>query len=263
MSQLAVMIFLYDHPELLIVSSSVLSYSGYHYAHRTGYAYRYPGDRHGSHGEDKSKYADNDVPEDIPGNFALHRLLQSGWVKHFPKLRKKTIERTKDFGWAWYDHPYEMTDEGRAVTEKHRHRYEEHLRKRAAARAEVERLVIVKNTSRYSDKRDCAALCRVVKETDKRLYVERVDTSDRWVPTIEGSRKNTYVAKTNVYMDGVTQEEWEVRRRVEDERLAWEKEVRAQMAEEIQAIKDRYKDRIDQGKYRFDDQIREELEKQK
>ena len=249
-AHLPLMVFLADHPEILFVSSSSGLHSSYHFAYQNG-----------------SRVRDSMETPEVKKSMAFHRLLQSGWFVNVERKCKLDDKDNPDNHWAWYDHPYRITKAGIAMANAHRATYEENLRKEAEARAAVERYIVVSNQGKYGSRRRYAALCRVTRETEKRIYVEQVSLEsegrkpyDDWVPSIEGHGNNKYVSRDKVVADGVTIAEYEAMRRVESAHIAWKADLKSQEDAELEEIRARYRQRREQNEMCFEDELREALE---
>ncbi len=255
MASMPVLLWLVDNPELVLVSSSVMNSSGYHYAYRDGRRYNYKEDGR-THlwddDDDKPEWWNNPIPPHTSTSLAVHRWLQSDWIIKIEK---------KGDNWSWYSHPYAMTKEGIEMVNKHRSKYEEHARKQAEKAKEVERFVVVR-----SGKRKYGFLARVTKETAARLYVERVkeegERSWQYFRTLHGN-KNTYVERDDVTVDGITREQYDAARVVEDAHMAWLGDLKEQERAEIDEIRERYDARREQNQYAFEDELREAMERVK
>lgn len=241
MAQMPTLVWMADHPTHRLVSASVLSHASY--------SWKLPS---GSRVEDG--------PE-VPKNLAVHRLLQSGWLRQVKKDGEK---------WSWYEHPFAITKEGIEVTEKYRTKYEEHAAKKEAEEKKNERFIIVRTNSPFGRNRNrtYGFLARVKRETEKRLYVERVVTEhdEKYVSyyeTLHGRSGNQYVERDDVTMDNVTLDTFAALRRVESAHIAWLNDLKEQEDAEVKVIRDRYDDRRKQNQYAFEDEIREALDQVK
>ncbi len=261
MASMPVLLWLADHPDHLLVSSSSLGHSSYHFAYADGsrYNYREDGRTHLWDGKEKPEWWNNPVPPEVPKNAAVHRWIQSDWLVQ--------IKKEGDY-WSWYSHPYRMTKAGREMANKWRDAYEEHARKQAEKQKEVERFIVVRSRS-HRGKRQYGFLAKVVRETAARLYVERVpepdEKEDRWVyfETLHGRRGHQYVERDDVTADGVTEQEYQACRIVEKNHLAWLADLKAQEQAEVDEIRERYRQRRDQNQYAFEDELREAIEQVK
>ena len=264
MASMPVLLWMADHPEHLLVSSSVLSTSSLHFAYHNGSRYRWKDDKWSHFWDDEEpEYFKNPAPPEIPKNLAIHRWMQSGWLVKFDRGRSKEDDKdNEDNHWSWYDHPYRMTKAGKEMAEKWRGKYEEHARKKAEENAKVERLVIVRSRG-FRRNRQYGILAKVVRETASRLYIERVEGPSGYCETIHGRRGHEYVEKDDVTKDGVTQAEFQAMKIVESNHLEGLQGLREQEQAEIDEIKRRYDQRREQNQYAYEDELREALEQVK
>ena len=266
MASMPVLLWMADHPDQLLVSSSVLSTSSLHFAYHNGSRYRWKEDGRTAFWDSEDErpaWHDNPAPPEIPKNLAIHRWMQSGWLVKFDRGPSKADDKDNpDNHWSWYDHPYRMTKAGKEMTEKWRAKYEEHARKKAEANAKVERLVIVRSRG-FRGSRQYGILAKVVRETASRLYIERVEGPSGYCETIHGRRGHEYVEKDDVTKDGVTQAEFQAMKIVETNHMAWLEDLRTQEQAEIDEIKRRYDQRREQNQYAYEDELREALEQVK
>jgi hypothetical protein len=274
MASMPVLLFLADHPELLIVSSSTgISRDRMHFHYHNGSRYRDRSDykSYAENDEDKPKQYYNDPAPEIPKNLATHRWLQSGWMKNFNRGPSKSDDKNNPNNhWAWYDHPYQLTDAGRVMANKWRSEYDKVAAAKELARKKVERYIVVSNTGGDffgKNQRKYAALCKVIKETDKRIYVERVITPEEptkysnYVSSIQGSHLKQYIARDVIVADGVTIAEYEAMRRVETANITWLSGIKEREEAELDVIRERYDLQREQGEAMFADELREELAK--
>ena len=278
MASLPVLLFMADHPELLLVGCTLMNSHGMYFAYHNGKRYRDRNSERGyvwqDEGKSKPEWYNNDVAPDLPKSLATHRWLQSGWMDTFIRGPSKNDDKDNpDNNWAWYDRPYQMMDDGRAMAEKWRAAYEEHAAKKVQERKAVERYIVISNSGRwaFNDKRKYAALCRVVSETPKRIYVERVFTQDEknagrfvsdYMPSIQGGKRE-YVERDVVTADGVTIDEYRAMRKVETANISWIKDLKEQEKAELDVIRDRYDLRREQNEAMFQDELRDAIEKVK
>jgi hypothetical protein len=276
MASMPVLVFLADHPELLLVGSSSINMSGYHFSYHNGIRYldatHYRDHLHDDD-EEKPDWYYNELAPEITKNLATYRWMQSDWLTYFDRGPSREDDKDNpDNRWSWYSRPYRMTDKGREMVEKWRVKYNEHAAKQKAAKKAVERYIIVSNTGRWSsgdDRRKYAALCKVVGETEKRVYVEHITPKGEnkkswqdWVPSIQGNKKK-YVERDVITADGVTIDEYLAMRKVETNHLSWLEGVKEQEDAEIREIRDRYDQRREQNQFAFEDEMREAIEQVK
>lgn len=206
------------------------------------------------------------VPEGFRDNYAwwetqiapkcsdvCQKLWEWGWVN-----RVKSPE-----GAAWYSTYYVFTKnardywnaEGKAL-------YEKLMAEEAAKRAKVERLCIIgykDSRKRERSDRNAMMLVRVIRETEKRLYVEIVESVSKYghYDIVEGNRDKYYISRDQVWKDNVTEDYYSRVVAVEDGIVAEKNALREQRNAEIDEIKKRYADREKQRQAEFDDRLLE------
>lgn len=160
-----------------------------------------------------------------------------------------------------FNSQYAATDKGRAAWEKYRSILEKADAKQAEKDANARRLVVVSSKGRWSsEKRTYAGLFRVVRETDKRLYVEGVKmagTVSDWQTPVEGRPGGQYVSRDDVVLDGVTEEKFDRLVAFENSKFAHYADLKRQEEDELEPIRKRYADRREQAEAMFDDELRE------
>lgn len=278
MASMPVLLFLVDHPELLYVSSSTIGSTNYHFAYENGSRYQdatdfnehlWDEDLEAEEQKEKPDWYHNDLAPEITRGLGDHRWHQSGWMKTTKKTANIDDRDNPDNHWAWYDHPARLTKKGREIIEEHRSEYEAYAVAQLAKQKEIERLVIVKDDVGYGNNRKYGFLARVVRETKKRLYVERVfaegEKKDRWhyIHTLHGRDGHEYVERADVVVENVTEREYSTMRKVEGNHLNWLSALAHQEEIELDEIRERYRERREQNKYAFEDELREALAKVK
>lgn len=279
MASMPVLLFLVDHPELLYVVSGSLGETYYHFAYKNGSRYQdatdfknhyWEEDLTGKEQKEKPDWYYNDLAPEITKSLGDHRWHQSGWMKSVRKTSKGDDPNNPDNHWAWYDHPARLTKPGREIVEKHRAEYEAYAVKQLEKQKEIERLVIVKDNVGYGHNRKYGFLARVVRETKSRLYVEHVpvegDKKSVWCyhyPSLHGRDGHQYVDRADVVTEHVTETEYCAMRKVEGNHLEWLDALKDQEEIELDEIRERYRERREQNKYAFEDELREALDKVK
>lgn len=191
---------------------------------------------------------------DIPKSMKSYLLLRAGWLKRLDK------NKFPEDSFAWFDHPETITDEGRKIANEYRHELVAYDKKQEEERAKIERLVISKNCNAWGEQKRFAALCRVIKETPKRLYVELVKQESRYGDPIRGSRNNRFIERDDVMVDNATEEMFDRLMKLESEQKEWNKSLNDQLQAELEPIRKRYEQRAKQGEARFEDEIKEVIE---
>lgn len=182
-----------------------------------------------------------------------HKLWAWGWVNRVEKPESA----------AWYNTYYSPTRsalqywkaEGEAL-------YDKLMSEEAEKRAKVERLCIIgKKTERLRDGSDRKAemLVRVIRETEKRLYIEIVDSVSQYgsYDIVEGNRDKMYITKDQVWKDDVTEAYYRRVVDVEDGIVAEKTALRSERDDAIAAIREQYGSRTKQRDAEYDDRLRE------
>lgn len=179
-------------------------------------------------------------------------------------LKDGLVKREDNGGLSHKGLFYSITDAGREFAEKWRHLLEEV--------AQSTTFLIVKNGGRYStlDKGMVGPLCKVVRETDKRIYVEVIRwgmaikataTHFPWCSEIHGNAPNEYVDVADVFMRDVDPEKYEAIWRESVEYAEWQTSVsKAQAQEEedlLAEMRKRFADRRLQRQAQFVDTLRD------
>jgi hypothetical protein len=171
-------------------------------------------------------------------------------------------ERGRRYGYfAWYDLPYGPTKEGFDFLESMRGRLAE---LRAADAARPEELIVVKGRDygrHFEREADFAgALCRVVRRTPKRIYVEVIDrgVAGSFVQGSGGS--GSYVDPADVFMEGVTRERFEAMKPATKAFMESIEGAKDMMEADIEAvlapIRQRYAQRKVQLIAQYDDEVK-------
>ncbi len=175
---------------------------------------------------------------------------QWGWLNSF----KKPPENKPGEGpmgsagiFSWYDQPYVLT---RPAVEYWNNTGKEMLAamqaKLTEARANVERLIIIRPKTGHQSDRNACALVRVIRETESRLYVELIEHTAKDVYDfylIQGRKPHTYVDRNQVWRDGVTEAQYRKIVEIENHIVAEKKALRSERDNAIQEIRDRFKER--------------------
>jgi len=165
---------------------------------------------------------------------------------------------------SWRQTAYVLTEDAIAYWDTTgRGKMEAFMAKRQAEKYAVDRLVIIQPISKETD-RKAGMLVRVIRETEKRLYIETVHKSDTGVYTfnyITGSGRGSYVSKRQVWMDGVTKEQYLCIVSVEDRIVADKKKMRLQREDELDEVRQKYVDRFRQKEAEYDDMLLDVLNK--
>ena len=162
------------------------------------------------------------------------------------------------FNMSWFEVFYSVRKAGREYWENEgKERLAQIEAKEAAERKNVERLIIVCGRGVLASKleyREYGWLARVVRETEKRIYVEVVKSASDINPkarlsdyeTFHGRPGNLYVADTMITVDPATEEQFDRLVRAETDVIADRMELHGQMEAEIAKIRERYKQRAEQ-----------------
>ncbi len=277
MASMPILVFLADHPELLLVTCSSIGSHEPHFAYFNGLRYRdardfkktiWIDDLEAVEQKEKPDWYHNELAPEVPKNSGMHRWIQADWLVQHNRGKSNVDDRDNpDNHWSWYDRPYRMIKKGREVVEKHRAEYAEYVVKQEAKRKEIERLVIVKDDIGYGHNRKYGFLVRVLRETKSRLYVERVrvegDPSWGYHSTLHGRRGHEYVTREDVAIENVTESEYTTMRSVEGNHLKWLSGLKQQEEAELETIRERYRERREQNQYAFEDELREALDRVK
>lgn len=191
-----------------------------------------------------------------------------GWIKPVNKSATRFLTDTLDSNgqpvsvFSWYDQPYMFTNEAKQYWSDHGKDLFVKLQQDLDNRLkEVSRLVIIgakDERKRNSADRKAGMLVRVVRETEKRLYVEMVHHADKTIYEwyfIEGHGQNHYVSKDQVWLDDVTEKKYYAIVAIEDEIVAEKKILRNERDEKIQEIRDFYNNRMVQNKAEYEDRL--------
>lgn len=236
-SQRKLLIWLTDHPNCLLISSSSLSHTSIEFEEprqSDGTFIPYNGDDNYS----------------IPKNTGIHLLLRAGWIK---EVNKRAYG---DKVFSWYDHPYEIIEAGKKIANELRSEQEEEDRKKLEDRSKVERLIAIRSDG--YDHHEFETLCLVTRETSKRLYVEVVKKrpGSYFSPT-SGYGENMYVNRDQLSADNITEKTFDRLTVLEKNQKKWEKELDEQLEAELEPIRKRYEDRKKQNAHQFKDEIKE------
>lgn len=193
---------------------------------------------------------------------AFFWLRQEGYLKQ--------TEKPENANWSCTY--YRVSEEGRQFYDKHKPALQDFLDQEEAKKQAVDRLIVVKEVdgvhrgwSTRSHKRKYLALLRVIRETDKRLYVEIVANCNgdknpsQYTCGVQGNRKNYYVSRDQVVLDGVTEDAFARLVAFENERDAHFSGLKSKEEEEIAPIRQRYADRRKQAEAMFEDEEAEVL----
>ena len=223
---------LYRNQAKYITSYSVLSTQGIEYNDATG-----------------RKLEGNEYPENLTSTTTTS-LLQSGWIVKSKKPEGHVF--------AWYDHPYHINAAGRAIFEKHYAEYTEWRERLMERNKATERLIIIKIDERFPTRhRKYGGLCKVVRETNKRCYVEVIQIPSTYASEIHGHGNNVYVDKADITMDNVTLGMFQRLRDTENDYLRWKDERDQEMEAELAEIRDKYAQRDKQRQAQLDDEFNE------
>lgn len=181
-----------------------------------------------------------------------HKFWEWGWVNRVEKPENA----------AWYNTYYSPTRQAKEFWETEGEAlYEVLMAEEAAKRAEVERLCIIgKKDSRRRDKSDRRAemLVRVVRETEKRLYVEVVhQASNSYEFDIIDGTDTKYISRDQVWKDHVSETYYHKVVEVENVIVAEKNALREQRKAEIEEINRRYNERAAQREAEYADRLLE------
>lgn len=209
-------------------------------------------------------HADIGVPEGFRDNHAwwesqiaprcsdiCHKFWEWGWVN-----KVKPPENA-----AWYNQYYVFTKNAREYWDAEgKDLYEKLMAEEAAERAKVERLCIIgKKTQRMRDASDRRAemLVRVVRETQKRLYIEVVDSVSQYgsYDVVEGNRDKMYINRDQIWKDNATEDYYRRVVEVENGIVADKNALRDKKKAEIAEINRRYSERALQNQAEYDDRL--------
>jgi hypothetical protein len=126
-------------------------------------------------------------------------------------------------------------------------------------KALVGQLVVVRAGTKFRDAK-FETLCRVVRETGKRCYVEIVETDTTYSSTygVHGYKDTgQYVNKSDIVVEDANSELFRKLVSHEQEHKKWMMSLGTQEEDELRPVRRRFADRRTQKFAQFDDEVRE------
>lgn len=155
----------------------------------------------------------------------------------------------------YYDMYYNISRRGAEVYAENLERFREYERKEQEKREAAKRLIVISSRDRYSGNRKYAALCEVQRETDKRVYVKVIrrfdgESKSSWAITmglpIDGRGDNQYISKDDITIDNASEDLFSRLVSVEKEKIEDQARLKQEMEDEIEPIRERYRQRREQ-----------------